>query len=86
MMAKKFTRTLKHSDGSAELFSPHAYSCGHYKVFKRFHGDSKQKASGATHITWDDIENNIGIGMSLWMRGDRLGPPVLISPEEIEVV
>ena len=85
MMPASITRTRVHSDGSTELYVPHVYGCGHYKVFKRYPDDSAKKASGAIHIQWDQIEGYILQGFSLWMHGNRQGRLGLISPSKIEV-
>jgi hypothetical protein len=84
-MTLSITRTRHHRNGTTELYTPHCYQSGEYKVFKRYPGDSKDKASGATPISFAEIPQYLANGYSLWMSGARNKDMGLISPGKVEV-
>ena len=67
-----------------EVFTPHRYPNGLYRVADPALGDVKHHAKNQLSIREDQIESYLQRGFSLRMKGDVAGKVNLISPQEIK--
>lgn len=72
------------SDG--EIFTPHRYPNGFYRVADPALGDVKHHAKNQLSVQEDQIESYLLRGFSLRMKGNIRGKVNLISPSEIKRV
>jgi hypothetical protein len=66
-----------------EIFTPHRYPNGLYRVADPALGDVKHHAKNQLSVREDQIEGYLQKGFSLRMKGDVDGKVNLISPSEI---
>jgi len=66
-----------------EIFTPHLYPNGLYRVANPALGDVKHHAKNQLSIRQDQIESYLQRGFLLRMKGDIGGKVNLISPSEI---
>ena len=66
-----------------EIFTPHRYPNGLYRVADPALGDVKHHAKNQLSIRDDQIEDYLQRGFSLRMKGDVTGKVNLIPPSEI---
>jgi len=66
-----------------EIFSPHRYPNGLFRVADPALGDVKHHAKNQLSVREDQIESYLQRGFSLRMKGDVEGKVNLISPSEI---
>jgi hypothetical protein len=69
-----------------EIFTPHRYPNGLYRVADPALGDVKHHAKNQLSIRDDQIEDYLQRGFSLRMKGDVTGKVNLIPPAEIRRV
>ncbi|KQW19504.1 hypothetical protein ASC80_19300 [Afipia sp. Root123D2] len=69
-----------------EVFTPHRYPNGLYRVADPALGDVKHHAKNQLSIRDDQIEDYLQRGFSLRMKGDVTGKVNLIPPSEIRRV
>jgi hypothetical protein len=69
-----------------EIFTPHRYPNGLYRVADPALGDVKHHAKNQLSIRDDQIEDYLQRGFSLRMKGDVTGKVNLIPPSEISRV
>jgi hypothetical protein len=69
-----------------EIFSPHLYPNGLYRVADPALGDVKHHAKNQLSVREDQIESYLRRGFSLRMKGNIRGKVNLISPSEIKRV
>jgi hypothetical protein len=69
-----------------EIFTPHRYPNGLYRVADPALGDVKHHAKNQLSIRDDQIEDYLQRGFSLRMKGDVTGKVNLIPPSEIRRV
>ncbi|MGL5168919.1 MAG: hypothetical protein ACRC9K_23815 [Afipia sp.] len=67
-----------------EIFSPHRYPNGLYRVADPALGDVKHHAKNQLSVREDQIESYLQRGFSLRMKGDVANKVNLISPSEIK--
>lgn len=67
-----------------EIFSPHRYPNGLYRVADPALGDVKHHAKNQLSVREDQIESYLQQGFLLRMKGDVAGKVNLIPPSEIK--
>ena len=74
----------EHIAADGEIFTPHRYPNGLFRVADPALGDVKHHAKNQLSVREDQIEAYLQRGFSLRMKGDVLGKVVLIAPSEIK--
>jgi hypothetical protein len=67
-----------------EIFSPHRYPNGLFRVADPALGDVKHHAKNQLSVREDQIEKYLQRGFFLRMKGDVGGKVILIAPSEIK--
>ncbi|HEX7881543.1 MAG TPA: hypothetical protein VF499_02260 [Afipia sp.] len=76
----------EHIGPDGEIFAPHLYPNGLYRMADPALGDVKHHAKNQLSVREDQIESYLQRGFLLRMKGDAAGKVNLIPPSEIRRV
>jgi hypothetical protein len=74
----------EHIAADGEIFTPHRYPNGLFRVADPVLGDVKHHAKNQLSVREDQIEGYLQKGFLLRMKGDVEGKVVLIAPDDIK--
>jgi hypothetical protein len=74
----------EHIAVDGEIFTPHRYPNGLFRVADPALGDVKHHAKNQLSVREDQIEGYLQKGFLLRMKGDVAGKVVLIAPDDIK--